>query len=179
MNSTDNISVHYLNICIENFISLKLLADKAIEQINSDEIHFQLDAESNNIEVIMKHMAGNMISRWTDFLSSDGEKPDRNRDSEFLDENISRDDIIRYWNSGWKCLFDALSGLTGDDLLKTVYIRSEPHSVTEAIARQISHYAYHTGQIVFLAKLINSERWKTLSIPRGKSEEFNKSKFNK
>jgi hypothetical protein len=124
----------------------------------------------------MKHMAGNMLSRWTDFLTTDGEKKNRNRDGEFIDEFKNHEELLAFWEEGWKCLFDAVETLNIDDLNKTVYIRNEPHSVIEALNRQLSHYAYHTGQIVFLAKLIKSNNWKTLSIPKGKSGDFNKSK---
>ncbi len=164
---------------MKSFKGTKQLAERAIEQVNWEEMHYAPDKESNSIAVIMKHVAGNMFSRWTDFLTSDGEKADRHRDYEFVPDNKSKDEILKYWNGGWQCLFDTLSSLTEDDLQRTVFIRNEAYSVFEALIRQVSHYSYHTGQIAFLAKLIKSEKWKTLSIPRGKSEEFNKSKFNK
>jgi len=174
-----NPAQEYLQNVIKEFEKLKELCDKARLQLSEEDYHFQPDAESNSIAVIMKHMAGNMISRWTDFLTSDGEKPNRNRDREFIDVFKTNDELISYWEKGWKCLFGTISNLKQDDLLKTVYIRSEPHKVIEAVNRQLSHYAYHTGQIVFLAKLIKFSAWKTLSIPGSRPEEFNKLKMNK
>jgi len=162
----------YLEESIKSFHGLKSNAEKAIIQLADSEMHFQPDPESNSVVIIMKHMAGNMISRFTGFLTTDGEKPDRNRDGEFVDDFNSRDALMDFWNKGWACVFDALSGLKEDDLLKTVYIRSEPHTVIRAIQRQLVHYAYHCGQIVFLAKQIRSAGFKTLSIPKGKSAEY-------
>jgi hypothetical protein len=134
-----------------------------------------IDEESNSIAINMKHMAGNMISRWTDFLTTDGEKPERDRDLEFVMlPETSRADIIAYWNRGWKCVFDAVEPLTPDDLMRTVRIRGQDHTVVEAINRQIAHYAYHVGQIVYLAKHFKSRDWQTLSVPKNKSAEFNK-----
>lgn len=124
-------------------------------------------------------MSGNMISRWSDFLNSDGEKPERNRDEEFIDRNASKIEIIEYWEKGWNTVFDTLKSLNEDDLMKTVYIRAEAHTVIEAINRQLTHYAYHVGQIIFLSKHINGKYWQTLSIPKGKSKDFNRSKFGK
>jgi hypothetical protein len=151
----------------------KSLADKALAQVKNDEFHRKLDAESNSIAVIVKHMAGNMRSRWHDFLTSDGEKPDRHRDTEFeMPEELSRQQVIELWERGWKYVFDALGSLTDADLNRTVYIRGEPHSVMQAINRQVAHYANHIGQIIFLAKHFRSSEWKAVTIPRGKSEEF-------
>ena len=159
------------------FRSQKDLADKAIAQMSDAELLWQPDSESNSVAINMKHLAGNMISRWTDFLTADGEKPNRNRDGEF---EISENDIqtLRaYWERGYSVFFKTLDSLTEDDLLRTITIRNEPHTVIQAIQRQLSHYGYHVGQIVALAKHINGENWKTLSIPRGKSEEFLASNF--
>ena len=159
------------------FRSQKDLADKAIAQLSDTELLWQPDTESNSIAINMKHLAGNMISRWTDFLTTDGEKQDRNRDSEF---EIAEDDIHglrEYWERGYSVFFNTIDSLTEDDLLKKVTIRNEPHTVIQAIQRQVSHYGYHVGQIVALAKHINGEEWKTLSIPRGKSEEYLNQKF--
>ena len=159
------------------FCSQKDLADKAIDQLSDAELLWQPDDESNSVAINMKHLAGNMISRWTDFLTTDGEKTDRNRDGEF---EINEDDITSlraYWERGYSVFFKSVNMLTEDDLLKTVTIRNEPHSVIQAIQRQVSHYAYHVGQIVALAKHINGDDWKTLSIPRGRSEEFLGHKF--
>jgi len=151
---------------------MKSNAEKAMAQLNDSDLHYQPNAESNSIVIIIKHLAGNMLSRFTNFLTSDGEKPNRNRDNEFIDDFKSREDLMNYWNKGWTCVFSAMENLKEEDLLKTVFIRSEPHTVLRAIQRQIAHYAYHCGQIVFLAKQIKSSDFKTLSIPRGKSNEF-------
>ncbi|HET9228811.1 MAG TPA: DUF1572 family protein [Thermoanaerobaculia bacterium] len=151
---------------------LKELADKALAQVKDEDLSVTLDPESNSLAMIVQHMAGNLKSRWTDFLTSDGEKPDRNRDAEFEARETSRADLLASWDEGWNRLFEALDGLTVEDLGKTVTIRSEPHTVVQAINRGIAHAAYHVGQITFLAKHFASENWKTLSIPRGKSREF-------
>lgn len=158
---------------IRIFKQYKELADKAIAQVDEAGIHWKPEPESNSIYLVMKHMSGNMQSRWTDFLTSDGEKPWRNRDREFEDDIVSKAAAIEYWEKGWTCLFSAIDPLTEDDLKKIVYIRNEAHSVLEAINRQIAHYAYHVGQIVYIAKAYRSEAWQTLSIARGKSQEFN------
>jgi hypothetical protein len=142
-------------------------------QVTDDQLQLAVDAESNSIAVIVKHVVGNMRSRWTDFLSSDGEKPDRYRDSEFETPPATRSALMDLWESGWRCLFSALEPLQDSDLERTVYIRGEPHSVMQAINRQVAHYACHIGQIVFLAKHLQSARWVSLSIPRGKSGDFN------
>jgi hypothetical protein len=170
---------HYIADCIKNFEKLKGLADRAVAQLEDYQIHFVIDNESNSVAVIMKHMSGNMISRWTDFLNSDGEKAERNRDEEFIDRNSSKIEVIEYWEKGWNTVFDTLKRLNEDDLMKTVYIRAEPHTVIEAINRQLTHYSYHVGQIVFLSKHIKGKFWQTLSIPKGKSDDFNRSKFGK
>ncbi len=153
----------------------KHLGERAIEQCPDDVLLLAPDAESNSIATIVKHMAGNMRSRWTDFLTSDGEKPDRNRDSEFEDAPKTREELLQLWEAGWKRVFNALEPLTDADLARTVTIRTEPHSVMQAINRQVAHYAYHVGQIVYLAKhyaAANIGTWKALTIPRGKSNEF-------
>ena len=152
----------------------KKLAEKAIAQLKDEEFFVTLDEEANSVAVVMKHMAGNMISRWTDFLTSDGEKPDRNRDMEFVIEpQTTRDDVIAYWERGWKCVFDALAPLRPEDCEKTVLIRGEKHTIVQAINRQLMHYAYHIGQIVYLAKHFRSAEWTSLSVPRNRSAEFN------
>lgn len=156
------------------FKQYKTLADKAIQQIPQTALHTQLDPESNSIYLIMKHMSGNMLSRWTDFLTTDGEKSWRKRDDEFEEDTLSFDESINLWEKGWACLFDTLESLTETDLSKIVTIRGEEHSVMEAINRQIAHYSYHVGQIVFIAKVIQSTNWQTLSIAKGKSDDFNK-----
>jgi len=152
----------------------KKLGDRAIEQCPDQGLFAAIDPESNSIAIIVKHMAGNMRSRWTDFLTSDGEKPDRNRDSEFLKRRQTRPGLEALWEAGWKILLDTLDSLTDEDLTRTITIRTEPHSVMQAINRQVGHYAYHVGQIVFLAKHFAGENWQTLSVPKKKSAEFNR-----
>jgi hypothetical protein len=166
----------YLKDVIQRFQELKQLADKAIAQAGTKDFRTMIDQESNSIAILMKHLAGNMKSRWSDFLTTDGEKPDRNRDQEF--EDSSSDDSIRTnWEQGWRVFLDTLSGLKPEDLDKTVLIRNEPHTVFQAINRQLTHYGYHVGQIVFLAKHLASDHWKSLSIPRNESGKFNQKKF--
>lgn len=156
------------------FRSCKKQAEDAMVQVTDQQLFAPLDPESNSIAIIVKHMAGNMRSRWTDFLTSDGEKPDRDRDSEFEDAPVTRDDLMRLWDAGWKCLFTALEPLSDADLGRTITIRGEAHSVMQAINRQVAHYAGHVGQIVLLAKHFQQGQWRSLSIPRGKSGEVNK-----
>ena len=156
------------------FRQYKKLADAAIAQVSDIDLYHTLDAEMNSIAIIMKHMAGNMLSRWTDFLITDGEKPTRNRDSEFEDPPVARAELIAYWEQGWSCLFGALQPLTDADLTRTITIRGEAHSVMQAINRQVAHYSYHCGQIVLLAKHFQSSNWKCLSVPRKQSAEFNR-----
>ena len=164
----------YLEDAILQFRKLKGLADKALAQVGDKDFLRALDPESNSIATVMKHIAGNMRSRWTDFLTSDGEKPDRNRDTEFvISAEDSRENLMARWEAGWRCLFAALEPLGPDDLDRTVLIRGEPHTVLQAVNRQLTHIAYHVGQIVFLARHFASGHWESLSVPRGKSEEFN------
>lgn len=162
----------FLEQSIRTFQSQKDLADKAIAQLSDEELFFKPDKDSNSIAIIMKHLAGNMLSRWTDFLTTDGEKPTRDRDAEFVADEQDAASVKEFWENGWLCLFDALVPLTEGDLMETVMIRNEPHTVIRAILRQISHYGYHVGQIVFLAKHIKGKNWQTLSIPKGKSKEY-------
>ena len=159
------------------FYYYKSLVDRSLEQISEDQIHLQFDENSNNIATLVKHMAGNMLSRWTDFLTTDGEKEWRNRETEFEDTFQSKEEMLAYWEKGWKCLFDAIDPLKEGDLSKIIYIRNEGHTVLEAMNRQLAHYSYHTGQLVFIAKALKSDSWNSLSIPKGKSEAFNKAKF--
>jgi hypothetical protein len=151
----------------------KQLGDQAMAQVSDDGLIVTLDAESNSIAIIVKHLAGNMRSRWTDFLASDGEKPDRNRDDEFRAAPQTRAEIMAMWEASWKIVFEALVPLTDADLGLTIRIRNEPHSVMQAINRQLAHYAYHVGQIVFIAKHLASDRWTSLTVPRGKSSDYN------
>jgi hypothetical protein len=168
------ITKQYLDDALSSFRAYKKLAEKAIEQTKDDELLVTLDEESNSIAVIMKHMAGNMISRWTDFLTTDGEKPDRHRDMEFvIESDTSRDDVLAYWERGWKCVFDAIEPLTPDDFEKHVNIRGQAHTIVQAINRQLTHYSYHVGQIVFLAKHFRSTEWQSLTVPKNRSAEFN------
>jgi hypothetical protein len=167
-------SKDYLADALSSFRAYKKLADKAIAQTTDDELFVKLDEEANSIAIVMKHIAGNMISRWTDFLTTDGEKSDRNRDMEFVIENSSKDDLLAYWERGWKCVFDAIEPLAPEDFSKSVTIRGQEHTIVQAINRQLMHYAYHIGQIVFLAKHFRSTEWQSLSIPRNRSADFNK-----
>lgn len=164
----------YLEDVILQFHKQKELADKAIAQITTEDFFALLDKESNSIAVVVKHIAGNQRSRWMDFLTSDGEKPDRNRESEFVIEGgETKESVLARWEDGWRYLFDALTPLTPEDLDRTVLIRGEPHTVMQAINRQLTHYAYHVGQIVFLARHYAGDKWQSLSIPRGKSDAVN------
>ena len=163
----------YLADSLALFRYYKTLAEKAMAQVTDEELVVTLDSEMNSIAVTAKHMAGNMRSRWTDFLTTDGEKPDRQRDSEFEEPPATRAALLAVWEAGWRCVFDALEPLCEADLERTVMIRGEAHSVMQAINRQVAHYAYHCGQIVFLAKHFQSSQWKSLSVPRGQSDRFN------
>jgi hypothetical protein len=170
-----SLGAHFLADALRTFRDYQKLAEGAFAQVDEADLFRTIDEESNSIAVNMKHMAGNMISRWTDFLTTDGEKPERDRDLEFVMlPETTRADIIAYWDRGWKCVFGAVEPLTPDDLMRTIRIRGQDHKVVEAINRQIAHYAYHVGQIVYLAKHFKSNEWKTLSVPKNKSAEFNK-----
>jgi Protein of unknown function (DUF1572) len=162
----------YLKDSISLFRSYKQLAERAMAQCPEAGLFTPLDNESNSIAVIVKHLAGNMRSRWTDFLTTDGEKPDRDRDAEFERPPRSREELVGVWEEGWRRVFDALEEMTDADMTRTVAIRGEPHSVMQAINRQIAHYAYHIGQIVCLSKHFASDDWTALTIPRGRSREF-------
>lgn len=169
-----SISQHYLDDTRASFRAYKKLADKALVQLKDDEYFITLDEEANSVAVIMKHMAGNMLSRWTDFLTTDGEKPDRNRDMEFVIEpQTSKVELLAFWERGWNSLNEALEQLQPADFDKQVMIRGEAHTIVQAINRQMTHYAYHIGQIVFLAKHFRSSAWQSLSIPRNRSAGFN------
>lgn len=165
---------NYRRDAVASFRNYKKLAERAIAQVSDEEFFLQIDAESNSIALIVKHIAGNLRSRWTDFLDSDGEKPDRNRDTEFELIGDTRESLLGVWEAGWETLFEVLESLAPDDFARTVTIRGEPHTVVEAVNRQLTHYAYHIGQITFLAKHLRSSAWQTLSVPRGRSEEFNR-----
>ena len=166
-------STSYLRDSLFLFQYYDKLAERAMEQVTDDQLVAAQDGEMNSIAIIVKHLAGNMRSRWINFLTSDGEKADRKRDTEFEDPPATRAALMKVWEEGWNCVFTALDPLSDADLDRTVFIRGEPHSVMQAINRQIAHYAYHCGQIVFLAKHLQTAQWKALTVPRGKSEEFN------
>lgn len=161
------------------FRSNKGWADKAVGQLSDDKLHIALDANTNCIAVIMKHVAGNLLSRWTDFLTTDGEKPWRNRDDEFMDTFTARDELLAYWESGWQRLFDSLTELTPGDLGKIVTIRGEPHAVPLAIHRSLAHCGYHVGQIVLISRILAGDQWTTITIPRGASASFNQRVWGK
>jgi hypothetical protein len=170
---TPDLATHYLDEAHRQMRGYKRLAEGATAQLKDHELFITLDPESNSIAVIVKHMAGNMRSRFTDFLTTDGEKPDRNRDQEFeVTAATTRADLTKWWEDGWERVFAAIEALKPEDVMRKVTIRGEPHTVLQAINRQIAHYAYHTGQIVYMAKHFRGEKWKTLSIARGKSEDF-------
>jgi hypothetical protein len=164
----------FIAAIINAFEANKRLADRAVAQVPDDKLHVALDGNTNSIAIIMKHVAGNLTSRWTDFLTTDGEKPERNRDAEFVDAFRSRAEILDCWERGWACLSATLAGLTSADCGKTVMIRGEPHSVPLALARSLGHTCYHVGQIVQVARVHAGENWNTLTIPRGGSEQFNR-----
>ena len=168
-----DIATEVISAAINAFEANKRLADRALGQVPDDKLHVALDANTNSIAVIIKHVAGNLLSRWTDFLTTDGEKPWRKRDGEFLDSFKSRAELLEFWERGWACLLKTLGSLTPEDLGKTVFIRGEPHSVPLALERSLGHTCYHIGQIVQVARIHAGEKWNTLTIPRGKSEEFN------
>ena len=163
----------YMEDSLAVFRYYKKLAERAMDQVADAQLIAVLDGEMNSIAIIVKHMTGNMRSRWTDFLTTDGEKPDRNRDSEFVDPPATRAALMQEWENGWNRVFEALEPLTDADLGRTVTIRGEAHSVMQAINRQVAHYSHHVGQIVLLAKHLSGPRWKSLSVPRNRSAEFN------
>lgn len=167
----------YLESCKKQFEYYKMLGEKAMDQLNEEQLFWQPDPESNSIAVIVKHLYGNMLSRWTDFLTSDGEKEWRNRDGEFETDIQNKTELMQMWNNGWDCLFAAINPLSDNDLNKTIYIRNQGHTVVDAINRQLAHYPYHVGQMVFLAKMLKQSDWKSLSIPKGQSLAFNADKF--
>lgn len=169
----------YINSVIKQFEYYKLLGDKTISQLADDELVWQYNEESNSIATIVKHLSGNMLSRWTDFLTSDGEKEWRNRDAEFENDIHTKEAIVELWEEGWKCFLETLKKLKEEDLEKIIYIRNQGHTVVEAINRQLAHYPYHVGQIVFIGKMILNEKWQTLSIAKGKSTNYNAEKFSK
>ena len=161
----------------KQFEYYKMLGEKTFEQLKEDQLFYKFNEDSNSIAIIVQHLWGNMMSRWTDFLTSDGEKEWRNRDLEFENEIKTRAEMMVKWSDGWKCLFSALDSLNDDDLNKLIYIRNQGHTVTEAINRQLAHYPYHIGQIVFLGKMLSQNNWQSLSIPKNSSAQYNSEKF--
>ena len=168
----------YLSSSILQFKYYKPLGEKTITRIPDNKLSFKLNDNSNSINTIVKHLNGNMLSRWTNFLNSDGEKDFRERDNEFVDDINNKEELLNLWSKGWDCLFNTLESLSETDLEKIVYIRNESHTVIESINRQLCHYSYHIGQIVYLGKIILEENWESLSIPKGQSEKFNSKKFS-
>lgn len=168
---------NYLNSATKQFEYYKMLGDKTISQLSDEQLFVQMNAESNSIATVVKHLWGNMMSRWTDFLTTDGEKDWRQRDAEFENDLATRADVQEKWEEGWRCLFNALSTLTKADFNRTVYIRNQGHTVVDAINRQLCHYAYHVGQMAYLGKMMQNEQWQSLSIPKGQSTGYNANKF--
>lgn len=167
----------YLESVKKQFLYYKLLGDKTFVQLPDDKLFLQYNSDSNSIATIVKHLWGNMLSRWTDFLITDGEKVWRKRDMEFVNDITTRDELLDKWNAGWDCLFATLNSLQQNDLSKIIYIRNQGHTVLDAINRQLAHYPYHVGQIVYLGKMYSDKEWESLSIPKGKSDTFNADKF--
>ena len=169
------------DLFIKRFLYYKEIGDKTLVQLSEEEIFWQYNEESNSIAIIIKHIAGNMLSRWTNFLSEDGEKDWRDRDLEFENSFKSKSEVLEYWEKGWECLFSALSQIKDENINSTIYIRGEAHSVLDAVLRQLAHYPYHVGQIIYVGKMMKNNDWQTLSIARNKSADFNqqmKSKFD-
>jgi tartrate dehydratase beta subunit/fumarate hydratase class I family protein len=175
------ISNSYLESVKKQFLYYKTLGEKAIDQLEPEQLFVSINEDTNSIATIVKHLSGNMLSRWTDFLTSDGEKEWRNRDSEFDSSYHGNDkeELLATWNKGWECFFEALNGLKEEQLSEIIYIRNEGHTVIEAINRQLAHYPYHIGQIVFYAKMLKNSEWSSLSIPKNKSNSYNSDKFSK
>lgn len=168
----------YLESVKKQFEYYKMLGDKTLVQVPDEKLFWKFNENSNSIATIIRHLHGNMMSRWTNFLTADGEKEWRNRDLEFEDHNSSRTELEKKWNEGWECLFHALNSLAEADLQKEIYIRNQAHSVVEAINRQLAHYPYHVGQIIYIGKMICDGSWNSLSIPKGSSGQYNQNKFS-
>ena len=170
---------NYLNSVKKQFVYYKSLGEKTFDQLDEQDLFWQFDKTSNSIVIIVNHLAGNMLSRWTDFLNSDGEKEWRNRDAEFEPVIKNRIEMLDRWNAGWECLFSALNSVNRENFNTEVYIRNQKHSIVEAVNRQMMHYAYHIGQIVYIGRMVKGEDCQSLSIPKGKSKAFNEAKFSK
>lgn len=175
----ENFTQNYLESVKKQFEYYKLLGDKTFRQVKEEDLFWQYNPESNSIAIIVKHLWGNMLSRWTDFLNTDGEKTWRNRDQEFEASIKTKVELLEKWEAGWACLFEAIDSVNEDNFATTVYIRNLGHTITEAINRQLAHYASHIGQIVFIGRMIQGEQWQSLSIPKGGSKAFNEKKFAK
>lgn len=173
------INNQYLESIKKQFLYYKTLGEKAMEQLEPEQLFISMNEDTNSIATIVKHLSGNMLSRWTDFLTTDGEKEWRNRDSEFENDLQTKTEVLKKWSEGWDCFFNAVNALQPEQLLDIIYIRNEGHTVTEAINRQLAHYSYHIGQIVFYAKLLKKGDWDSLSIPKNKSGDYNVDKFSK
>lgn len=161
------------DLFIKRFLYYKTLGDQTFDQISEEDFFWQYNEESNSIAIIVKHIAGNMLSRWTNFLKEDGEKPWRNRDQEFENTFTTKAEVIEYWEKGWACLLEALEQITEDNINYVIFIRGEKHTVLDAVLRQLAHYPYHVGQLIYIAKMRKEQSWKSLSIPRNQSESFN------
>lgn len=172
-----NATTSYLESVKKQFLYYKMLGEKAIEQLEPEQLFLAVNEDTNSIAVIVKHLSGNMLSRWTDFLTTDGEKETRNRDAEFENDLHAKEQVLAAWNAGWDCFLNALDSLQPEQLSEIIYIRNEGHTVIEAINRQLAHYPYHIGQIVFYAKQLKNSEWNSLSIPKNKSNSYNASKF--
>lgn len=175
----DTIENIFLQSAIKRVAYYKELGDKTFTQLNEADFHFTPNKDNNSIAIIIQHIAGNMLSRWTDFLTTDGEKDWRNRDVEFEEQHLSKQQLIDFWEKGWGCFLGSLNSLTGGDLLKTIYIRQEAILVVDAINRQLAHYPCHVGQIIYIAKIIKDQNWQTLSIAKGNSQQYNQQLFSK
>ena len=171
--------INYIESVKKQFLYYKKIGEQAMEQLNQEQLFQTFNEDSNSISIIVKHLSGNMLSRWTDFLTSDGEKTWRHRDQEFLDTFKNKAELMNKWNEGWTCLLNALDTLKHADLATVIYIRNEGLTVLEAINRQSAHYPYHVGQIVYAAKILKNGGWKSLSIPKNRSEDYNTNKFSK
>lgn len=172
-----DVALSYLSSTKKQFAYYKLVGEKAIDQLEDEQLFIVANEDTNSIATIIKHIAGNMLSRWTDFLITDGEKEWRNRDTEFANDFKSKEEVLDIWNSGWNCLFATLDSLESENLSQIIYIRNEGHTVVEAINRQLAHYPYHIGQIVFYSKLLKQSSWNSLTIPRNKSVNYNNTMF--
>jgi Protein of unknown function (DUF1572) len=168
---------NYLQSAIQQFTYYKLLGEKTFVQIKEEDLFWKYNDESNSIANIVTHLSGNMVSRWTNFLISDGEKESRNRDEEFKNKVLNKDELMEIWNKGWQCLFNSLSIINSENFNTIIYIRNEPHTIIEAINRQLAHYPYHIGQMVFIGKMVCAVPWQSLSITKGNSKQYNEAKM--